>query len=234
MKKNLILFLTHNFNKIFINTLEKINNIYNDSDVIVLFDNSKTYDETLVQHLNNIKIIKINRIQTSYDKLGHSLYINYFRNNPEILDNYKYFWIIENDVYYPKSFKDFIDQHDMFENDLFVSEYGTRSNKWTRINSLKGFKRIFNIGILAVMMRLSSKLMKLLIITIDKQFKGYLEAILPHLCIEHNMIIQQFMPELCGILTTDNKNAFLKLIEYDILNKQNIFLENKIYHPIKL
>ena len=51
MKKNLILFLTHNFNKIFINTLEKINNIYNNCDVIVLFDNSKTYDEKLVQHL---------------------------------------------------------------------------------------------------------------------------------------------------------------------------------------
>ena len=234
MKKNLILFLTHNFNKIFVNTLEKINNIYNDSDVIVLFDSSKTYDEKLMQHLNNIKIIKINRIQTSYDNLGHSMYINYLGNNPEILNNYKYFWIIENDVYYPKSFKYFIEQHDIFENDLFVSEYGTRSNKWTRINSLKGFTNIHNIGILAVMMRLSSRLMKLLILTIDKKFKGYLETILPHLCIEHNLVIQQFMPELCGILTTNNKNPFLKLIEYDILNKKSMFIENKIYHPIKL
>ena len=234
MKKNLILFLTHNFNKIFVNTLEKINNIYNDSDVIVLFDSSKTYDEKLMQHLNNIKIIKINRIQTSYDNLGHSMYINYLGNNPEILNNYKYFWIIENDVYYPKSFKYFIEQHDIFENDLFVSEYGTRSNKWTRLNSLKGFTHIYHIGILAVIMRLSFKLMKLLILTIDKKFKGYLETILPHLCVEHNLVIQQFMPELCGILTTNNKNPFLKLIEYDILNKQNMFLENKIYHPIKL
>ena len=234
MKKYLLLFLTHNFNKVFINTLEKVNNIYNNCDIIILFDNSKIYEESLVVHLNNIKIIKTNRIQTSYDKLGHSMYIHYLRNNPEILDNYKYFWIIENDVYYPKSFKDFIDQHDMFENDLFVPEYGARSNKWKRVNSLKGFSHIYNIGILAIIMRLSSKLMKLLILTIDKNFKGYLETILPHLCIEHNLVIQQFIPELCGILTTYNKNPFLKLIEYDILNNKNTFLENKIYHPIKL
>ena len=234
MKKYLLLFLTHNFNKVFIHTLEKVNNIYNDCDIIVLFDKSNTYDNLLVTHLNNIKIIKINRIRTSYDKLGHSMYIDYFRNNPGILDNYKYFWIIENDVYYPKSLKDFIDYHDIFENDLFVSEYGARSNKWKRVNSLKGFSHIYNVGILSVIMRLSSKLMKLLILTIDKKFKGYLEAILPHLCIHYNLVIQQFIPELCGILTTDNKNPFLKLIEYDILNNKNTFLENKIYHPIKL
>jgi hypothetical protein len=162
------------------------------------------------------------------------MYIHYFRNNPELLDNYKYFWIIENDVYYPKSLKNFIDQHDMFENDLFVSEYGVRSNKWKRVKSLKGFLHIYNIGILAVIMRLSSKLIKILILTIDKKFNGYLETLLPHLCIHHNLVIQQFLPELCGILTTDNKNSFLKLIEYDILNNKNTFLENKIYHPIKL
>ena len=234
MKKYLLLFLTHNFNKYFIKTLEKINNIHNNFDIIVLFDNSKIYDKKIVDHLTNIKIIKINKIKTSYDNFGHSMYIHYFKNNMDILDNYKYFWIIENDVYYPNSLIEFIEKHEKFENDLFVAEYGCRSNKWERLKSLKGFSHIYQIGILGVIMRISSKLMKILLLSIDKKYKGYLETILPHLCIYHNLIIQQFIPETCGILTTSNKNPFLKLIEYDILNNKKTFLENKIYHPIKL
>ncbi len=233
MKNNLIIFLTHHFNDIFLNTLKKINNTYTDSDVIVLFDNDKNYDITINDILPNIKIFKINRIQTSYDRLGHSMYINFFRNNQQLLNQYKYFWIIENDVYFPENLKIFIDKHSIYNYDLLVPEYGCRDVSWGWIQSLYGFKKTFDIGVLAVIMRMSSKLMSLLINSIDIIYSGYIEAILPHICIDNNLSIQQFLPELCGVLTTDNNNPIIKLIKQDIINNTKNIIEYKIYHPIK-
>ncbi len=233
MKENLIIFLTHNFNDIFLDTLKKINNKYTDSDIIVLFDNKKTYDISINILLEHITIHNINLISTSYDRLGHSMYINYFRENKELINEYKYFWIIENDVYYPNNLKTFIDKHNIYNYDLLVSEYGCRDVSWGWVQSLNGFSKTFNIGVLAVIMRLSSNLMTILINSIDNNYYGYIEAILPHICIENNLTIQQFLPELCSILTTDNNNKLIKLIKQDIINNTTNFIENKIYHPIK-
>ena len=99
---------------------------------------------------------------------------------------------------------------------------------------LKGFKHVQEIGVLAVIMRFSQKLLLKLIDTIDNCYFGYLEAVLPHICIENNLSIQQFLPETCGILTTNNRLPLLELIKRDIQENNRFFIENKIYHPIKL
>ena len=232
---NCIVFITHNFNKEFLMRLLKIDkdvNI-NNYEVIVLFDNTNTYNPVIDTYFQNIKIIEINRIMTSYDKLGHSMYIHYFKLNYALIEKYKHIWIIENDVYYPNSFMEFIKKHEVYKYDLLVSEYGTRALSWHWTKTLKGFHKIRNIGVLAVIMRLSSKMLKLLIDTIDQTYFGYLEAILPHICLENKLKIHQFLPETCGILTTGRK-PFLILIENDIHNNTRIYIENKIYHPIKL
>ena len=80
---NLIIFLTHNFNEIFLNTLVKLNNSVdtNNYKIIVLFDKNNNYDNDIDDKLQNIDIIKINIINTSYDFKGHSMYINYYTNN---------------------------------------------------------------------------------------------------------------------------------------------------------
>jgi hypothetical protein len=83
-------------------------------------------------------------------------------------------------------------------------------------------------------MRFSQKFLKTLIDTIDKKYFGFLEAILPHICIENNLSIQQFLPEMCGILTTDNNMNLLEVIKKDIIENKRNFIENRIYHPIKL
>ena len=233
MKNNLIIFLTHHFNDIFLNTLIRINNTYTDSDIIVLFDNNKTYDISINILLKNITIYKVNLINTSYDRLGHSMYINFFREKKELLNQYNYYWIIENDVYFPNNLKTFIDKHKIYNYDLLVPEYGCRDVSWGWIQSLNGFTKTYNIGVLAVIMRLSLKLMNILINSIDSIYSGYIEAILPHICIENNLSIHQFLPELCGILTTDNNNKLIKLIKQDIINNTTYLIENKIYHPIK-
>ena len=57
---------------------------------------------------------------------------------------------------------------------------------------------------------------------------------MPNICLENNLSIQQFLPELCGILTTQKNLPVMNLIIQDIVNKTNYFIEDKIYHPIKL
>ena len=83
-------------------------------------------------------------------------------------------------------------------------------------------------------MRFSQNFLLKLIDTINKNYFGYLEALLPHICIENNLSIQQFLPEMCGILTTDNSLPLMILIKKDIKENTKKYIENKIYHPIKL
>ena len=231
-----IIFLTHNFTNEFLNTLSKVNSDANVKkyDIIVLFDNNNDYDNSINNKFKNIKIIKINRINSSYDKLGHTMYLNYFKINYECISKYRYIWIIENDVYYPKSFINFIEIHNVYDHDLLVSEYGLRTPQWSCNNVLKGFKNNQKIGVLAVIIRFSQKMLLKLIDKIDKEYFGFLEAILPHICLENNLTIQQFLPEKCGILTTDKNLPLLKIISMDIVNNTRKYLEDKIYHPIKL
>jgi len=232
----LIIFLTHNFNQIFLDTLVKLNNSVDNNyyKILVLFDKNNNYDNNIeINKLQNIEVIKINRIDTSYDNLGHSMYINYFRNNLNEMRKYEYVWIIENDVYYPNSFLDFIKIYDLYDYDLLVPEYGLRHHMWCWTKTLKGFRNIYNIGVLAVIMRFSQNFLSMLINTLDKTYFGYLESILPHICIENNLSIQQFLPETCGILTTNNNLPLMELIKKDIKENTRKYIENKIYHPIK-
>lgn len=231
----LVVFLTHNFNDIFLSSLLKLNNTNKENyKIIVLFDNNKDYDKQVEDKLPDIDIIKIDRINTTYDKLGHSMYIHYFKQNRNEIKNYEYIWIIENDVYYPNSLIDFMDVHNSFSHDLLVPEFGLRHPRWPWARSLKGFSNVHSIGVLAVIMRVSQRFLSILIDTIDETYFGYLEAILPHICIENQLSIQQFLPEMCGILTTAANDPFLKLIKKDIKEKTTHYVQNKIYHPIKL
>ena len=76
--------------------------------------------------------------------------------------------------------------------------------------------------------------MKTLVLGIDSEYVGFMEAILPQICRKRGFTIGQFLPELCGVLTTDKKNPLIKLIERDIINRTTEYIENKLYHPIKL
>lgn len=234
-KMQLIIFLTHNFNDIFLSSLLKLNNTNtNNYKIIVLFDNKNDYDKQIEDKLNHIDIIKIDRINTTYDKFGHSMYIHYFRKHRDEIKQYEYIWIIENDVYYPNSLIDFVNIHNSYNHDLLVPEFGVRQPRWPWTKSLKGFSKVHNIGVLAVIMRVSQRFLSKLMNTIDRTYFGYLEAVLPHICIENHLSIQQFLPETCGILTTSANDPLLELIKKDIKHNTKHYVENKIYHPIKL
>lgn len=231
-----IIFLTHNFQKEFLNTLKKIDEDpdVTNFEVIVLFDKNCQYDNNVNLLFKNIKIVKIHRITTTYDYAGHTMYINYFKKNYHTIYKYNYIWVIENDVYFPDCFLKFINIHKVYNYDLLVSEYGTRSLNWDWTKTLKGFTNVYNIGVLAVIMRFSREFLYKLIDTIDDKYFGFLEAILPHICLENKLSIQQFLPEMCGILTVDKNLPLLQLIKDDIENNTKKYIEYKIYHPIKL
>lgn len=231
---DLLVFITHNFNKEFLNTLSKVDESYSNLTVIVLLDESANVDLQVVERFKNISVKPTSKIPTSYDYSGHSMYINYFKNNIDEVKKYNYIWVIENDVYFPLSFKVFTDKYRNYDYDLLVSEYGLRDKGWGWTRTLKGFTKINNIGVLAVIARFSQRFVLNLIENMDVKYFGYLEAILPHICSEYNLTIQQFLPEMCGVLTTNPGLPLLRLIKEDILNNRRDFIEDKIYHPIKL
>jgi hypothetical protein len=234
MPKSLVIFLTHDFKPVFLNTLVRNDKYYKHLEMIVLFDSTKNYDESIDTMLKHIKIFKMDKAKTSYDQMGHAMYINYFKKNMPLIEHYDYFWIIENDVFFPIDYDYLFDKHRLFNTDLLVTQNGCRWEHWYHKDEICGFKNKQNLGVFAFIMRFSKKFLTVLINNIDVKYYGYLEALLPNLCIEENLTISQFLPCLCGLLSTDNYSPFLKLIERDILEGKGEYLENKLYHPIKL
>lgn len=233
-KKNLCCFLTHDFKPLFLKSLNKMDKLFSDLDVIILFDSSAqlTID---INYFKYIKIIPTEKIKTSYDTKGHTLYISYFKKNINILKKYNYVWMIENDVYTSGSFKNFIDKHRHVNCDVLVSEHGARDSDWPWTKKIVGFEKKYNIGILAVCVRFSSRFLINLVINIDKKFVGYVEAIIPHLCKKYNFSINTFLPELIGTMNVYG-GPVIEQIKKNIIENSipNLIEDNKIYHPIKL
>jgi hypothetical protein len=97
-----------------------------------------------------------------------------------------------------------------------------------------GFSKNYDMGVLAVIMRFSQRFLLNLIDNLDSNYCGYLEILIPNICKEYSLSINQFLPELCGILTPSNEVPLMRLIKEDIENNTRNYLEDKIYHPVKL
>jgi hypothetical protein len=214
--KELYIFLTHHFQEPFLSFIRN----FPPDNCIILFD----ADHELPSVLLNIPIVKVNRISTSYDNFGHSMYISFLRQNRHLLGKYDYFWVIENDVYVPSHF---MLVHQKYDYDLMVPEYGVRDPNWIWLKTLSGFKKTRQIGVTGVIIRFSSKFLKELL-KIDIKFFGYMEAVLPHICIENNLTIQCFLPEYIGLVTTERNNPVMN----HIMTHREL-MEQKLYHPFK-
>jgi len=55
MTKSLIIFLTHDFKPVFLETLKRNDKYYKHLEIIVLFDNTKNYDDKLNDIKNKYK-----------------------------------------------------------------------------------------------------------------------------------------------------------------------------------
>jgi hypothetical protein len=221
--QELYVFITHHFEEPFLSFIKD----FPPQQCVILFDYSSSKD--IFPNIE-IPIVKIERIPTSYDQFGHSMFISFLRQNPNLVKKYNYIWIIENDVYVPFKIngnKTFMDMHRSYTYDLMVPEYGVRKIDWCWFKTLKGFEEIKPVGITGVIMRMSQRLIKKLLL-IDKDFSGYMEAVLPCLCNKHGFSIQCFLPEYIGKVTTDREDSLLRQIM-----KNPELKEEKIYHPYK-
>lgn len=235
--KTLVIFLTHNFKPVFVNSLKLLNDSMDESmDCVVLFDNSCKYENI---NFSNIETVKIDKLKFNYDHLntGHNMYIQYLYNNKNFIEKklYDYIWIIENDVYYHNNIKDFIDLHKIYFADLLCPEIGLRTSEWVWSHSVYGLPKIqHNIGITCPIFRISKNLAHILVYGLmNNYFGGFFEALLPNLCLAFNCYMTQFLPETVGLCNTF-KTKTISLIEQDITNNTEYYIENKLYHPIKL
>jgi hypothetical protein len=239
MKKDLIIFLTHNFKEKFLNTLYRVNNDPNiiKYEVIVLFDKSSSeYNNNISKKLKNIKFIKESLIKSSYDLRGHTMYINFLQRNINIIDNFNYIWIVENDVYYHgETIINFMDSHKLNKEDVLCCNYGSKPDCWPWPSTLKGFNNIYKFGMLGVIMRLSNKILLNIIENIDLNYFGFFESLIPNVCLNYNFTISNFKSEYCGIINCGKGSKEIRDIQKEIMNKSYKNVEkNKIYHPIKL
>jgi len=235
--KSLAIFLTHNFKPIFSDSLRRLDSSLSDGrmDSMVLFDEEAPFDNSMDGQLNNIEIHRIKTPLRSYDPISkaHNFPIEYFRLFPEKMDEYDYFWIVENDVYWHGNFRTFFDKHDLYDFDLLVPEFGLRNLDWGWLHNMVGIEKVIPCGVTAVIHRLSRRLLKELVQKVGIEFSGHLEALLPHVCFKYGYTIQQFIPSyFCAVNTF--KRPFLKLIEEDLKNGTNYFIEGILYHPIKM
>lgn len=234
-------FLTHNCKKIFHRTLT---NFFLDENrkhtTAVLFDDTSNQDIDYLQTIPNIVLYRAKNIVSSinvYDCAGgaHNFVLEYLSIKPELLNRYKYFWIIENDVYFNGNFIDFLTDYDYNHHcDLLVPEFGLRSSNWPWPKTVKGIPVNADIGISAPICRMSNRLASLLVYGImNKIFAGFFESLLPNLCDYKNYSIRTFKPEDIGIFNTFKTKA-IDVIEKDIINNTKTYIETKLYHPIKL
>jgi hypothetical protein len=223
--KELYIFLTHHFEEPFLSFIKG----FPPKNCVILFDSDNVLPEISLK----IPIVKMKRIKTSYDMYGHSMYISFLRFNKQLVDKCDYIWVIENDVYVPHKimengkFTTFMSVHRKYDYDLMVPEYGVRKPEWRWLRTLKGFNNAQPIGITGVIMRFSKRLMKELL-NIDTSFSGYMEAVLPHLCLDRGFSIQCFLPEYIGKVTSDRDDVLLRQIM-----KHPELIEEKLYHPFK-
>ena len=161
------------------------------------------------------------------------MYISYLRENKHILDEYEYFWIFENDVYFDGELSWFMDRHKYIKSDLILAEYGPRPPEWKHFASLSGFKEIRYIGSNAYFFRMSSRMMKWLVENIDITVSGYLEAILPAICYNFNFSISTFIPQTIGFIR-EYPCWISRAIESEIKKGHRLYIEPyRIYHPAK-
>jgi hypothetical protein len=238
IKKNLCVFLTHNFNPIFLNKIKEFDKIKNDKiDIIILFDKKSNNQNNMIndirKQLHNIKIIDSSILKNcSYDIYGHTMYIKYFKENIHYMDNYEYFWFIENDTFINFPLDIFVNNYNDYSNEFLSPEIGLRSKSWKWFHTLKGFTNKYNVGCLCCIIRLKQNILKDLINDIDSKYRGYLEILLTNLVYEKNYSMVCFKPEDIGIVNVYG-GPLINLIRGDIENNSNKFIERKIYHPIK-
>lgn len=249
--KTLVIFLTHKASPHFTKLVHSVNS--NKHDVLVLIDSAKAKYNGNYDGFNSIKEVVSTctaERDTSmpYDSLGgHTMYINHFRKNPEVLEQYDYVYIFEYDVYFHGGLETFISAHAdaKYHADLLVPEYGLRDKNWRWFQGLSGFDGYLNVGCKVYAVRFSTDLFTYILEHLGNRFDGYVEALLPRIC-QPTVFAQQvingetrfgmnrFIDTTIGTTAISERSKILKYIKQDIIDGTSKYIEPRLYHPIKL
>lgn len=231
--REMAFFLTHDFKPMFRKTLSMVDlKPRQGRRIEVLLDDRFEPPDDL--GLRSIEVVKCRRHPSSFDPLGqaHNFYLERLRENRSILEENDYFWFVENDVYFHGSMSDFFDAHSSFDTDLIVPEFGHRHRGWCWISSAKGMS-VDPIGVTAVAYRASRRLVESVLEKIDDGVQAHMEVMLPNLCRNEGMTVNQFIPDLVSVCNTFS-SPFIALVENDLLSGQSNYIQNKLYHPVKI
>jgi len=228
---NAVFFLTHDFKPLFRKTLDMASRVNgNGYELSILLDDRSPIPEEDM----GMKITHCRRHPSAFDPLGqaHNFYIDLISADRSLLDRYEYFWVFENDVYFHGDMVRFIISHDQFDTDLVVPEFGHRHPSWMWLHNCRGVEPR-PCGITAVAYRASSRLMRSIIEILESGVEAHMEVLIPHICMELGYSIRQFIPDMVGICNTF-QNPFLSLIEQDIKMQTRSYIQEKLYHPVKM
>jgi hypothetical protein len=229
----MVLFLTHDFKPVFSKTLKNLDSSLNHNlDATILFDSSKPIPENL--DLGKISLVAMDRHPSPFDPIGqaHNFYLDFISDNSNLLDLYDYFWILENDVYYHGNIREFFDIHSYYDYDLLVPEIGLRHRNWCWLNHIEGFD-VKPIGTTLVFYRISSRFMRYVVENINLSIVAHMEVALLHMCFNQGFTSQQFIPDYLGLINSF-RSPLINLIEKDIIEGTEKYIQKKMYHPIKL
>lgn len=230
--RQMVFFLTHNFRPAFRRTLEAVSRSRLEGyDLEILLDDR--FDTPADLDLGRYRVTKCRRHPSAFDPLGqaHNFYIDRLSSSPSTVDSFEYFWVVENDVYFHGDMLGFFEEHAPFDTDLLVPEFGHRHPKWCWLGSARGLKPE-PCGATAVVYRASRRLMRSLIDSISSGVSAHMEVLLPHLCCSLGMSVRQFIPDLVSICNTYG-SPFMGLVERDIKDGTELYIQRKLYHPVK-
>lgn len=260
--KNVILYLTDFLNdeviKRYLILKEQINKYY---DVIILYHK---HDDVEIPK----EIYKYDYFIFSDDDIFNKLGYIPFKDNNFIPGNahlpifyfmkhyykkYKYYWRIENDVYYNGDWLMFIndipDEYDYVASHIEL--LSNKNKKWNHFNSPYNIlpDNIIKIKSFAPILRLSYDTFECLDL-LFKKYTGHFELTIPSFLYTNGFKLGDFGGEGGFVIPNMNNKYYNKYYEIDDngvnfsyinytlrfrpLFKSNIFLENKIYHPVKI
>ena len=153
------------------------------------------------------------------NKGGSWDYFSVWANNQD----YDYFWVIENDVYFTGNWKMLFDKYEDINCDLLACHIGHRGHNWTWLHSHNTLSKSYVASYLPFS-RFSSRLVKEGNKTLTAGHKAYLEMFWSTLC---------HMKRMTMINIDSSDFGFFSWLPKGQSTVVDENLSNKLWHPVK-
>jgi hypothetical protein len=200
-------------------------------DLVLSYDNSRgdiEKKQDVVYHIYDVN--KIVNMGYKYSNEYNPLWINpeyailnFYLNNKQ----YKYYWIIDYDVFYNGNWADFINNYSKSEADLittYTTDWHSNEKYWPWTASLKFKKDIHSIRrAFFAIYRFSNKALRFLNEKYKQGYSGFCEVLVPTLLYNNGYVIQDIGKKFYDGIT----------FWHEPLSKDVELQPDKLYHPFR-